>query len=92
MSRIILMVLLLMGCGAPQPKPVEPNDTDQCKPACVRMADLGCPEGEPLGNGMSCQQFCEDTQSRGHALNPTCLAKISSCGEIDACSVNRQGW
>lgn len=85
------LFIFLAGCGSRQVQPVEPNDTHMCAAACTRMVDLGCPEGDPLDDGTSCKKFCEITQRRGHALNPSCLAEITSCGEIDACSVNRRG-
>lgn len=92
-ALLAVAALFLLSCGhlRPPPVPINPGDSDQCIPACNRMAELGCPEGEPLADGTTCAEFCIKTQQEGHALNPTCLAKIQTCGDIEACSVNREG-
>lgn len=35
--------------------------------------------------GKNFTQFCEETQNAGIALNPECISKIVSCGDIDKC-------
>ena len=96
LTQLLFVLLVATACGScrtfrPPPMPIDPGDTDQCLAACTRMESLGCPEGAPLPDGTTCVKFCVDTQTAGHAMNPTCLAKIESCSEIEACSVNREG-
>lgn len=71
-----------------KPDPKLPTDTDQCAPACENLRSLGCEEGEDLVNGetdevVTCEAFCKETQEKGHALNPTCVAKITACDQIE---------
>ncbi len=86
----IVLSLALLGCPPkdghdpviPTPRP-PPTDTADCGKACDHMKELHCPEGEPLEDGTSCQKFCEDTQNSGHALNPSCIVKITTCKQIE---------
>lgn len=90
--QTLLICVLTVACShvRPPPFPQPPADTHMCGPACDRMASLGCPEGAPLDADTSCEKFCVVTQEAGHALNPTCLASISTCGEIESkCLFNR---
>ena len=83
---LIFAGLLLTGSTCnPKPTPHPAQDTDMCPAACERLRELGCEEGEPLEDGTSCEAFCVETQESGHALNPTCVMQIDSCGEIEAC-------
>ncbi len=87
MKVLIVVALVSVGCVmwiAPTPDPVVPNDTAKCKAACENLSRLGCPEGQPLPDGTPCVKFCEDTQKNGHALNPTCMAKVKACSEVDS--------
>jgi hypothetical protein len=43
------------------------------------MKKLGCPEGDDLENGTTCQKFCEDTEEAGHPLNTACIIEATSC-------------
>jgi hypothetical protein len=82
-----VVVLRLISCVpiTDQPTPHVPDDTPNCAAACTHLKDLKCPEGEPLEDGTTCQQFCENTQNSGHALNPTCVLAIKLCPEINKC-------
>lgn len=92
-SFFITVAVGCKGCHhlKPPPMPITPSDSDMCPAACKRMAELQCPEAEPLADGTDCTTFCLRTQSAGHSLNPTCLATIDSCEQIEKCSVNREG-
>jgi len=70
----------------PPPIPIEPNDTENCPAACEKLRELGCPEGQPLEDGTTCEKFCTDTQQSGHPLNPTCVMGMSSCTELPGCT------
>jgi hypothetical protein len=85
--RQALLGLILLGCGgSPPPVAIEPDGTEFCAEACARLNDLGCAEGQPLSDGTSCEVFCIQTQEKGHPLNPSCVAEISSCDEISLCT------
>jgi hypothetical protein len=70
----------------PPPVPIEPMDTVDCPAACEKMRSLGCPEGQPLADGTTCEKFCKDTQKSGHALRPSCVKDITSCSQINECT------
>ena len=84
---ILLFAAFSLGATCrPVPTPIEPLDTADCHAACVNLRNLGCVEGQPLEDGTSCREFCEETQRSGHALRPKCVMKISMCVDIDKCS------
>jgi hypothetical protein len=95
MKRIALVFVILFTvscCGGlrPPPVPIEPDDTHNCAAACENLRKLGCPEGDPV-DAVTCEKDCVDIQESGHALNPTCVMKITACDQINACMVNRRG-
>lgn len=66
--------------------PHPPTDTDKCTAACARMTELKCPEADPLPDGTTCVDFCVQTQTSGHGLNPTCIAEIKDCAGVNTCT------
>lgn len=76
-------VLIITSCLPPS----GPLDTADCGDACARMKLLGCEEANTLSDGTTCKKFCEETQNSGHALRPSCIAKIEVCSEIDLCQL-----
>jgi hypothetical protein len=93
-TTLILALALLTSCCkhyVPPVTPITPKD-DNCAGACSHLVDLGCPEGEPLEDGTSCTEFCEATQSSGHALRPTCIISLKSCdpAEMEKCQGPRE--
>lgn len=62
----------------PDPKPT-PVPTEGCAGACYHMQQLGCPEGEPLEDGTTCEKFCLDTEEAGHPMKTECILKVTSC-------------
>jgi len=54
--------------------------------ACEHLRVLGCPEGQPLEDGTTCEKFCKDTQENGQPLNPTRVMSITTCIEIEGCT------
>jgi hypothetical protein len=74
--------MILAACKTLLPIPIEPEDTNMCPAACQRLQQLGCPEGEPLPDGSSCESFCVETQKSGHALDPSCIRGIETCAEL----------
>lgn len=86
---VIAAAMTVMGskCGVqPQPAPVPPKDTADCPAACEKLRELGCPEGQPLEDGTTCEKFCKDTQDSGHALRPSCVVGITACSQLNDCS------
>lgn len=37
----------------------------------------------------SCTDFCVDTENEGVWLDPTCVATVTSCGDIDKCPLHK---
>lgn len=81
------------GCH-PEPRYPEPKDTAMCPKACDHLRALGCEEGKPYYDSdkpgpkgvpnASCEEFCQHQQDNHIALNPTCLAVVPSCDQIEA--------
>jgi len=68
------------GLNCEEGKPI-----DMKKP-CVNTA--GCSSGQTCEVGTcttSCEQFCIATENQGVWLDPTCVATITSCDQIDSC-------
>lgn len=62
-----------------------------CERACARLAQLGCPEAKPTPGGGSCVSVCQNVEDSGIVtLDPECVAKISSCAEIERCTGSGQ--
>jgi hypothetical protein len=80
-----ILLLFILGCSSiPQPTPHPPIDTPSCATACQKMEGMGCEEAQPAEDGTTCQKFCEDTQSSGHALSPSCIAQdsVKTCNDV----------
>ena len=95
-ATLILGFLVFTGCThcvhcPPPVTPVAPTDTN-CVGACAHLQVLGCPEGDPLEDGTTCIEFCEQTQAAGHALRPSCIMTIKSCdpAEMEKCQGPRE--
>ena len=90
MFALVMLSGMLLGASCrgihPPPIAVEPNDTENCPAACENLRVLGCPEGEVLEDGTTCEKFCADTQEAGHGLNPTCIMTMKACSELEACT------
>jgi hypothetical protein len=84
----LFLAATLLGatCKPPPPQPVEPKDTADCPAACEKLRELGCPEGDPLEDGTTCEVFCKDTQESGHALRPSCVMGITDCSQLRDCT------
>jgi hypothetical protein len=78
-----LSFLLLGATCDPPPVVIVPPDTDKCPAACANLQVLGCEEGDPLGDGTTCTEFCIRTQKNGAWLDPDCVSKVQSCHEIE---------
>lgn len=76
------------GSNTPDPKPPNPTDADSCGAACKKMQELGCSEGDdvpgPNNTVVTCEVFCRKTVNENHvSLNPSCVAGITSCKQIE---------
>lgn len=52
-----------------------------------------CDSGQSCVNGnctVPCVTFCIQTQNVGVWLNPSCVANIRTCNDIDACTVTKK--
>lgn len=91
MKKLLILTILSLSFACDRevkPDPVLPTDSHMCAPACDNLRRLDCSEGEDLiidGEVVTCEKFCTNTQENGHALNPTCVANITSCGALDTC-------
>ena len=84
----VAVVFILVSCSGTfdvVPTPNVPTDTPNCNSACARLNELKCEEGKPLEDGTTCETFCINTQNSGHALNPSCVMKITACDQINTC-------
>lgn len=90
---LVLVALLILSGATCQnqvvPVIVEPGDTAKCPAACGHLRALGCPEGQPLEDGTSCEKFCQDTQKNGQPLAPACILTIKECSQIETCTQAR---
>lgn len=69
-------------------KPVSPAGESACVPYCKRVAELGCPEGEPSKGGRSCVDICENYHAVGY-LRPynDCGAKAKTVADLRSCGL-----
>lgn len=86
-TAILFTAMLGCHCSGSTIPPVTqpPADTAMCQAACDHLAQLHCPEAQPLSDGTTCVAFCTQVQMNGHALNPTCVSTIPSCSAISTC-------
>ena len=87
---IFFFLSLTMSCTCCGPKNyVPPTDPENCAPACQKLKDMGCEEGEDLENHdgtiITCEEWCKDTIKQGHGLNPTHILnpEVDTCEEIE---------
>jgi len=98
MKKILLFLLCLTLLGANcnntqnhnlRPKPTA-ESTSYCKAAETNLLNV-CPlYAQPtktmISNGETFKDFCENTQNNGIFIDPECLSKVKSCGDIDICT------
>lgn len=84
--RLLAAVLTLLALACVPPVVIVPGDPSQCPAACQHLRALGCPEGDDLPDGTTCEKFCTDTQNNGHDLHPSCLASVATCADQAKCS------
>ena len=80
-AALVALSLLSARCGPP----VEPDGADGCPTACERLAALGCPEGAPTADGVSCVDLCV-AEGMGRQYRLGCVAGLDAC-DLDACEV-----
>jgi hypothetical protein len=99
-TLLFLVCLALTGCpvagGAepPTPPPTPPPDTNLCGQMCDHLASLGCEESKPVYNSdkpgpvdvpnQTCQDFCQEIQADGVAVNPRCVSLVTACDQIES--------
>jgi hypothetical protein len=84
----ILVILFIAGCTTVPVFPTEPDDTYLCPQVCLHLQVLQCESGKPV-DGVTCEQFCVETQQAGHSLDLSCVLTILDCNAINSCTHNR---
>ncbi len=57
-----------------------------CETACARLAELGCPAGEPDEEGTECYDVCHELEEvLPAAFHTKCVTNADSCEAADAC-------
>jgi len=95
---VLVFVSVMIACGAcrqaPGTPPVPadggaggaPPVVDTCERACGHLAELGCPEAEPTGDGASCVEVCRNVEDSGAvSLDPECVTQLARCEDVDGC-------
>jgi hypothetical protein len=90
-----LVAIALAGCPSepvapPPPVPVDGGaPVDAAAAACMRLRELGCPEGDGVAGGQSCEAVMRHVASTGRfAIDVECIAfadniqQIRTCGSI----------
>lgn len=77
------------GREAPSPRPEPMTDTEWCVPMCAHLAELKCPEAEPvydndLKTTVTCAEWCQGLQINGSFLNPRCISRVLTCDQIES--------
>jgi hypothetical protein len=91
---VTFAILALTACPTtPKPHYVPAKDSDLLGAMCAHLKVLGCEEGQdvydsdnpgPAGvPNTTCEAEYIKIQSNGTYLNPKCLLKVTSCGEIE---------
>ena len=90
--RKLLLVLLLLGCEPPTPKPPpQPVDTDKCDDAEVTLERLQCRDstGSPMWvnrRGERFQETCRIAQEEASIfIDPACVASATTCEGANEC-------
>lgn len=85
-----LWLLFTAGCQ-PQPKPDPgpnpPPKVTGCAAACANVRAIGgCDGWQDVDGGETCEQMCGGVQASGEVkLDLACVARASTCSEVDDC-------
>ncbi len=95
----LLIVLLCVGCYSCGTSNQEPNIREEpgandCPAFCNKVVelskvDLKCTDyllDAPNNSPNLCIEWCVNAQKNSVQLNPGCMAKVSSCSQIDCAS------
>lgn len=96
---LLFSIACLVGCPpqpqAPSPNPIIPPDSDLCQAMCDHIGPNGlkCEEGNSVYDSdlpgpvdvpnLTCTDWCKQEQANGLFINPRCVAKVLTCGEIE---------
>jgi hypothetical protein len=81
LAVLIALSLLAARCGPPD----EPDGDEGCPAACDRLAALGCPEGAPTSDGVSCVELCQG-EDMGAQYRLQCVVELDAC-DLASCEV-----
>lgn len=82
-GAILALAFCLRCKPAPEPRPPEP--TGACSSACATLDRLGCPEGAPTADGVTCADLCT-AERMGDQYELGCVASLEAC-ELDSCEL-----
>lgn len=81
MKLLLIFSIFALGCGS---KVVVPVGGEDCKAACMNLAQLQCPEASEEGDG--CVMTCEKVMKRRIiAFDPRCVAGADSVNSVRKC-------
>ncbi len=80
--RAVVLAVVLLGCSpaiTPDPAPVQPPE-GACVAAERRLSELHCAEAPGFAG------LCERSAARAIDLHGQCVARITTCADVDAAS------
>ena len=81
---IFLCAVFFVGASCTEiPNPIPTGDASKCVPARENLEKIGCKDKLFLKDGTYFEVFCVDFLSKGIPINPTCLATVETCEEIN---------
>lgn len=95
---LVVVAVALVGCPSAKPEPVTPPPApleggapvDMVAAACMRLRELGCPEGDGVDGGQSCETVMRKVASSGaFAMKADCLAFADTVQQARACGTVR---
>lgn len=87
MIRCTLLLLALVACGRTD-SVLDRRDVATCETACVRLAELGCPEARMTPDGTTCPTACHRAE-RYVDLRHACIVHAASVDDVRACGTVR---
>jgi hypothetical protein len=98
MKRLAFLALLFAACSSAKVLPVEPpavvvfprdGGAGCCEPACARMRESGCPEGDPSETGESCEDLCRRITAMRIDMGACCVAASRTKDELLSCGTTK---
>jgi hypothetical protein len=92
--RFFLLLFALAACHPTPPPapPVDPSDDRSATvaQACEHLRALGCKEGQPTAEGVTCEEVFANVETSGFVtVRPGCLVQLQDCN-TDRCTYEAQ--